>query len=172
MGRTRVTWTECLLTGLFTFGLAGTGGLLLLIAGLIVLIRPGTSLSEAFGFDREMVAFAAGSATLAGAVSWRLIVRTPDSRPRYGALAGLVVGFAAHPLCWFLILAYQTALDPSLRGHSAYSVLFYQVFIRSGCRSRASGSSAGPPCRSAPRSAIWPRRSWSGGSMDAVVAHH
>jgi hypothetical protein len=129
MSRTRVTWTECLLTSLLAFGIAGTGSLLLLIGGLILLIRSDTSLSEAFGFDLKMIAFAAGAATLAGTVSWRLIVRTPDSRPRFGALAGLVVGFAAHPLCWFLILAYQTALDPSLRSQSAYDVLFSQIFM-------------------------------------------
>jgi hypothetical protein len=172
MGRTRVTWAECLLTGLFTFGLAGTGGLLVLIAGLILLIRPGTSLSEAFGFDREMVAFAAGSATLAGAVSWRLIVRTPDSRPRYGALAGLVVGFAAHPLCWFLILAYQTALDPSPRGQSAYNVLFNQVFMTLWMSVSSLGLVGWASMPLGAALGYLAKRILAGRSMDAAIAHH
>ena len=128
MVKTGVTWVECLIVGLLAFGLAGTGILVLLVARLILLIRPDTGLS-AFDVDREAVIFAAVSATLAGAVCWRLIVRTPDSLPRRGALAGLAVGFAAHPLCWFLSLAYHTVIDPSLREESAYNILFGQLFM-------------------------------------------
>lgn len=125
----RVTWTECLLVGLFVFGLGGTSGLLILIAGLVLLIRPGTSASEAFQFDPGVTAFAAASATLAGVLAWRLAVATHGSRPWRGALAGLVVGFVSHPLCWFLLLAYQTAREPAVRSQSPYDILWGQLFM-------------------------------------------
>ena len=39
-----------------------------------------------------------------------------DSHPTSGAMAGLVVGLVAHPLCWFLFLLFQVARDSTLRG--------------------------------------------------------
>ena len=66
-GEVRVTWTECLLVGVLLFGLAGTGGVLLLLAGLIRLIRSDEGLWE--GLDLTLVAFAATAAALAGVAS-------------------------------------------------------------------------------------------------------
>jgi hypothetical protein len=131
MVATRVSWTECLLTGLLVFGLVGTGGLLLLIMGLVYLIRPDAGTPGTFSFDPSVVAFATVAATLAGAAAWRLIVARSDCPPWRGAVAGLVVGFVAHPLCWFLMILYQTACDPSLRRASAHDVLFNLVFVTS-----------------------------------------
>lgn len=113
MSRTRVSWAECFLVGILLFGLLGTGCVWIAIAGLILVIREDTNPWALWGPTIVVCALAASS--IVGVTAWRLIVRTPDSRPRRGALAGLAVGFLAHPLCWFLLTLILTLRDPAQR---------------------------------------------------------
>ena len=127
MSKVRVTWTESILVGVVLFGLIGTGVVLLFYAGLVYLIR-----SEVLSwreFDPTMMAFALTATALAGAAAWRLIVATPESSSVRGAFAGLVAGIVAHPLCWFLLLVFQTVWDPNLRRQSLTNIFFNVVFM-------------------------------------------
>ena len=106
MARIRVTWTECLLVGVLLFGLAGTGGVLLLLAGLIRLIRSDEGLWE--GLDLTVVAFAATAASLAR--RGRLAADRCDDAlvPETRGLGGLRCGRRGSP----------ALLVPRLRGSS------------------------------------------------------
>jgi hypothetical protein len=127
MTANRVSWMECLLVGVFVFGIAGTGGVLLMLDGLVRFVRSGESVWD--GLDPTVVGFAVMAASLSGVVAWRVIVATKDSPPRRGTLAGLFVGIVAHPLCWFLVFGYQIARDPSLRSQSLQDVVFNLTFM-------------------------------------------
>ena len=128
--KARVTWTECLLAGILVFGLAGTGSLLILLAGLVRLIRSDASFLDVLeGTVTTVAAFAATAAALVGVGAWRLIVATTDSPLRLGAYAGFVVGLIAHPLCWFLYLAVHVAREQIPLGQSVYSMAFGVVFM-------------------------------------------
>jgi hypothetical protein len=126
----QVTWMECVLAGILVFSLVGTGSLMLFLAGLVRLIRSDTSFLDALkGIGPGVVASAATAAAVTGGTAWRLIVAMTDSHPTSGAMAGLVVGLVAHPLCWFLFLLFQVARDSTLRGQSVSSLVFGLVWM-------------------------------------------
>ena len=76
-----------------------------------------------------MVAFAATAAASRGDVGLAGDRRPARFLPVEGALAGLVVGLLAHPLCWFLVTAFQTVRDPILRDASYRNIGFDLVFM-------------------------------------------
>lgn len=127
MSRTRVSWTECFLVGILLFGLLGTDCVLIAIITLVWIIREETSPWTAL--DPTAVACAVAASSIVGVAAWRLIVRTPDSRPRRGALAGLAVGFLAHPLCWFLLTLISILRDPTQRGLSLQDMVSSLIFM-------------------------------------------
>ena len=123
----RVGWGESLLVGIFVFGLLGTGGMLLGIEALTLLIREETvGLKE---FELPVVACAAAAASIVGVLSWRFVVATRESKPRRGIWAGVLVGLLGHPLCWFLATLVPILRDPSLRGQSLGDTAFNLVFM-------------------------------------------
>lgn len=120
---------ECLLAGL-VFGLVGTAGLLLIFGGLIVFIRSDTSFRDYLReLDPTIVTCACLAASITGASAWRRIV-PKDSGPRRGALAGLVVGVAAHPVFWGLTCLFGAATDPNRAGIFLAGIPFAFMF---GC---------------------------------------
>lgn len=127
MSRSRVGWVECLLVGIVVFGMLGTGGTLLGIAGMVLLIRG--ELMNFSDFDpTTIIACAAVAASIVGILSWRFLVANPDARPTRGAAAGLLVGFLSHPLCWAIATLSHFLGEPTLRrdslADSAFSVVF------------------------------------------------
>lgn len=113
MDRTRVSWVECLAVGFTAFGLFGTAGLALAMGAATLLVRSDVDPRKAFDLDPTLIVIAALAATIVGTVAWRWIVDRTDSSPRRGALAGLVVGCASHPIHWLLCVAYAVALQPA-----------------------------------------------------------
>src|SRR5271166_5420122 len=122
---TRVSWTECLVVGIVVFGLVGTGGVLLLLAGVVSFIRSDTRFWDAVkGTDPSVVACAATAAAIVGVAAWRAMVATTDSGARHGAAAGFVVGLAAHPVGWVLYLIVHVLREPIPAGQSVYAMAF------------------------------------------------
>src|SRR4051794_31608479 len=107
----KVSWLESLLVGLLVFGVIATGSSLALLAGLVAYIRTDESLWSSLGPHVALSAVAAAS--VSGALAWRFVVRTDEGQRWSGAVAGLVVGIVAHPLCWMFYSASSLVLDRS-----------------------------------------------------------
>jgi hypothetical protein len=86
-----------MIVGVHSFGVVGTSALLALLGGFIAYFRTDTDFWR--DLDPAVAICAASAATVSGAVSWRLVVATNEARRWTGAVAGLVVGIVAHPLC-------------------------------------------------------------------------
>jgi len=107
MAGARVSWTESLVVGVVVFGLAGTAGTLGLLAALIAYLRTDDGLWGSL--DPATVSCAAASASLVGVLTWRFTVGAEGASRWRGALAGLTVGLAAHPVCWLFYSVYAVA---------------------------------------------------------------
>jgi len=127
MAATGASWRESFLVGVLVFGIAGVGCVLLAMFAVVRLIRSDGNLSDMV--DPTVLIFASTAAAVIGVIAWRLIAGAPGSGPGRGALAGLVVGLLAHPLCWLLLAAYQIAGVPEARSRSVHDLIFDLGFM-------------------------------------------